>query len=201
VLESRKIESGDLPTIDLANRRYNGRTFQAIRCSSRNGQSKVPASPIGQTSSHLLQPCIRLLDLLDAPAEIPFLSGLIHREIVYRLLQYPQGDRLRAIARVDDPGRGTAKALAWLRANYTKLFRLDELAAIARMDVSTLNHHLRATTSLSPLQYHKQLRLVGAREKMLVEGMDATRAALDVRYESTSQFTREYIKSQRNIAS
>ncbi len=159
---------------------------------SRDSQSQGPASPIGQTGTDLLQPCIRLLGLLDAPADISFLSELIQREIIYRLLRYPQGDRLRAIARVDDPGRGTAKALAWLRANYTKPFRLDELAAVARMGVSTLNHHFRAVTSLSPLQYHKQLRLVGAREKMLVEGVDATRAAFDVGYESTSQFTREY---------
>ena len=158
----------------------------------RNGQSQVPATPIGKTRGDLLQPCIRLLDLLDAPADIPFFSNLIHREIIYRLLRYPQGDRLRAIARVDDPGRGTAKAITWLRANYTKPFRLDELATVARMGVSTLHHHFRKATSLSPLQYHKHLRLIGAREKMLVEGVDATRAAFDVGYESTSQFTREY---------
>jgi AraC-type transcriptional regulator len=126
-----------------------------------NGQSQVRST--GETRSDLLQPCMRLLDLLNAPAEIPFFSNLIHREIVYRLLQYPQGDRLRAIARLDDPGRGTGKALAWLRANYTKPFRLDQLAAVARMGVSTLHHHFRTATSLSPLQYHKQLRLIGAR--------------------------------------
>jgi len=159
---------------------------------SRIGQPQSPASPIGQTRIVLLQPCIRLLDLLGAPTDMPFFVDLIHREIIYRLLRYPQGDRLRAIARVDDPGRGTAKALAWLRANYTKPFRLDELAAVARMGVSTLNHHFRAATSLAALQYHKQLRLVGAREKMLVEGVDATRAAFDVGYESASQITREY---------
>jgi len=158
----------------------------------RNGQSQVSATPIGQTRSDLLQPCIRLLDLLKAPAEIPFFSDLIHREVVYRLLQYRQGDRLRALARLDDPGSGTAKALAWLRANYTKPFRLDKLATVARMGVSTLHHHFRRATSLSPLQYHKQLRLMGAREKMLVEGVDATRAAFEVGYESASQFTREY---------
>jgi|SRR5579875_1739885 len=143
-------------------------------------------------SADLLQPCIRLVDLLDAPADIPVLSNLIHREIVYRLLQYPQGERLRTIARLDDQGRGTAKALAWLRANYTKPFRLDELAAVARMGVSTLHHHFHRATSLSPLQYHKQLRLMSARERMLVEGLDATRAAFEVGYESSSQFTREY---------
>ena len=122
----------------------------------------------------------------------PAHAGLLRGPSSATLLRYPQGDRLPAIARVDDSGRGTAKALAWLRANYTKPFRLDELAAVARMGVSTLNHHFRTATSLSPLQYHKQLRLMGAREKMLVEGVDATRAAFDVGYESSSQFTREY---------
>jgi AraC-like DNA-binding protein len=158
----------------------------------RNVQSQDRSTPIGQTKSDLLQPCIRLVDLLDAPAEIPFFSNLIHREIVYRLLQYPQGERLRAIARLDEQGRGTAKALAWLRANYMKPFRLYQLASVARMGISTLHHHFRAATALSPLQYQKQLRLMGARERMLVEGLDATRAALEVGYESTSQFTREY---------
>jgi AraC-like DNA-binding protein len=73
-----------------------------------------------------------------------------------------------------------------------KPFRLDQLASVARMGISPLNHRFRAATALSPLQYQKQLRLMGARERMLVEGLDATRAALEVGYESTSQFTREY---------
>ena len=152
---------------------------------ARDGQSQVRPGPMGQTRSDLLQTCIRLVDLLDAPAEIPFFSNLIHREIVYRLLQYPQGDRWRAIARLDVQGRGTAKALAWLRANYMKTFRLNQLASVAHMGISTLHHHFRAVTTLSPLQYQKQLRLMCARERMLVEGLDATRAALEVGYETS----------------
>lgn len=159
---------------------------------THNRQSQVRSPVIGQTNVDLLLPCARLLNLLDAREDIPFFCNLIHREIVYRLLQYPQGDRLRAIARLDDQGRGTAKAIAWLRANYIKPFRLDELATVARMGVSTLEHHFRAVTSLSPLQYQKQLRLFAARERMLVEGLDSTRAAFEVGYESSSQFTREY---------
>ena len=159
---------------------------------SRSESSQDRTLPVGKTSVELLQPCIRLVSLLDTPADIPVIGNLIHREIVYRLLQHPQGDRLGAIAKLDDKSRGTAKALAWLRANYMKPFRLEQLASVARMGVSTLNHHFRAATSLSPLQYQKQLRLMGARERMLVEGIDATRAALEVGYESTSQFTREY---------
>lgn len=156
-----------------------------------DGSSPVPGS-LGRTTVNLLQPCIRLVDLLDAPADILFLSNLIHREIVYRLLQCPQGDRLRAMARLDEHGHGTAKAITWLRANYMKPLHIDALAEVARMGVSTLHHHFRAVTSLSPLQYQKQLRLFAARERMLVEGLDATRAAFEVGYESASQFTREY---------
>jgi AraC-like DNA-binding protein len=159
---------------------------------SRNGRPPSHSPPVGRTTSELLKPCVRMLELLDTPAEIPFFSDLIHREIVYRLLQCPQGDLLRAIARLDDDRRGTGKALAWLRANYAKPFRLEQLASMARMGTSTFNHRFRAATSLSPLQYQKQLRLLSARERMLIEGLDATAAALEVGYESITQFTREY---------
>ena len=120
------------------------------------------------------------------------MSKLIQREIVYRLLRGPQGDRLRAIATVGDQSQRTAKAIAWLRANYTKPLRVEELAEVARMGMSTLHHHFRALTAMSPLQYQKQLRLVAARERMLIEGIDATSAAFEVGYESPSQFNREY---------
>ncbi|HKU24371.1 MAG TPA: AraC family transcriptional regulator [Candidatus Sulfotelmatobacter sp.] len=147
---------------------------------------------IGKTTADILQPCSRLLDLLNTPEDIPFMSKLIQREIVYRLLRGPQGDRLRAIATLGDQSQRTAKAIAWLRANYAKPLRVEELAEVARMGVSTLHHHFRSLTAMSPLQYQKQLRLVAARERMLIEGIDATSAAFEVGYESPSQFNREY---------
>jgi transcriptional regulator GlxA family with amidase domain len=129
---------------------------------------------------------------VDASEDIPFLSNLIQREIVYRLLRGPQGERLRAIATLGDQSHRTAKAIASLRANYTKPLRVEKLAAIARMGMSTLHHHFRALTAMSPLQYQKQLRLAAARERMLIEGLDAASAAFEVGYESASQFNREY---------
>jgi AraC-like DNA-binding protein len=111
---------------------------------------------------------------------------------VYRLLRGPHGERLRAIATQGDQSHRTARAIAWLRANYTKRLRVDKLAKVARMGVSTLHHHFRALTAMSPLQYQKQLRLVAARERMFVEGIDAASAAFEVGYESASQFNREY---------
>lgn len=139
-----------------------------------------------------LLPTLEPRGLLDAPEDIPFLRSLIQREIVYRLLRGPQGSRLRAIAMLGGQSHRTAKAIAWLRANYVKPLRVQELAEVARMGRSTLHHHFRALTAMSPLQYQKQLRLVAARERMLIEGLDAATAAFEVGYESPSQFNREY---------
>ncbi|HLY18806.1 MAG TPA: AraC family transcriptional regulator [Bryobacteraceae bacterium] len=147
---------------------------------------------VGKSTAGLLGACVRLIELLDTAEDIPFLSALIQREIVYRLLRTPQGERLRAIATRGDLSHSTARAIAWLRANYTKPLHMEELAAIARMGVSTLHHQFRALTAMSPLQYQKQLRLQAARQRMLMDGIDATSAAYEIGYESVSQFSREY---------
>ena len=147
---------------------------------------------VGKTTPALFGACIRLVQLLDSPPDIPFMARLIQREIIYRILCTPQGERLRSIATIGDLGNRTAKAIAWLRANYAKPLHMDELAEVARMGVSTLHHQFRALTEMSPLQYQKQLRLNAARQRMLIDGLDATSAALEVGYESVSQFNREY---------
>ena len=151
-----------------------------------------PAMATGEATPELLAACCRLVDLLNTPQDIPFLSGLIQREIIYRILCGPEGARLRAIATLGDQSHRTAKAVAWVRANFAKPLRVEELAKMAGMGVSTLHHHFRALTSMSPLQYQKLQRLQAARERMLVDGMDAASAAFEVGYESASQFNREY---------
>jgi transcriptional regulator GlxA family with amidase domain len=85
-----------------------------------------------------------------------------------------------------------SKTVEWLRQNYAKPLRVEELAEMARMGVSTLHHQFRSLTAMSPLQYQKQLRLHVARERMVNEGIDAASAAFEVGYESASQFSREY---------
>ena len=147
---------------------------------------------VGETSVELLGACSRLLDLLDAPQDIPFLSNLIQREVFYRLLRGPQGKHLRAIATLGEQSNRTAKAVAWLRENYAKPLRVEDLASVAQMGVSTFHHHFRSLTAMSPLQYQKQLRLHTARVRMLTNGLDAASAAFEVGYESPSQFSREY---------
>ncbi len=154
--------------------------------------SDSPAMATAETTVEFLGACCRLMDLLNTPQDIPFLSGLIQREIIYRILRGAEGARLRAIATLGDQSHRTAKAIAWIRANYAKRLRVEDLAEIAGMGVSTLHHHFRALTAMSPLQYQKQLRLQAARGRMLMDGLDAASAAFEVGYESASQFSREY---------
>ena len=147
---------------------------------------------IGKTTVELVNSCCRLMDLLDTPRDVSFFSNLIQREIIYRLLQGSLGARLRAIATFETKCHRTAKAVAWLRSNYEKPLRVEHLARIAGMSRSTLHHHFRALTAMSPLQFQKQLRLHAARQRMLTSEVDAASAAFEVGYESPSQFNREY---------
>lgn len=158
----------------------------------RGTGSDAHAMVTGQITAPLLSASNRLLDLLSTPQDLPFLSSLIQREIVFRLLSGPEGARLRAIATLGDQSHRTAKAITWIKDNYTKPLRVDDLAQIAAMGVSTFHHHFRTLTNMSPLQYQKQLRLQDARGRMLVGGLDATTAAFNVGYQSVTQFNREY---------
>jgi len=117
---------------------------------------------------------------------------VIKREIIYRLLVGDQGARLRQIAAAGSQSQQIARALEWLKENFTQPLRIDDLAGQARMSTSTFHHHFRSMTALSPLQYQKQLRLQEARRLMLAERLDAATAAFQVGYESPSQFSREY---------
>lgn len=165
---------------------------------SRDDLPEAPAAAqrrgvaVGQVTVGLLSACKRLIELLETPEDIPYLSHLLQREIVYRVLCTPQATRLRAIATTGDLSGRTARAIAWLRTNYAKPLHMEELAEVAKMGVSTLHHQFRTLTAMSPLQYQKQLRLQTARQRMLMDGLDATSAAYEVGYESVSQFSREY---------
>jgi AraC-like DNA-binding protein len=146
-------------------------------------QSDSPGMATGETTVEFLSACCRLVDLLNTPQDIAFLNGLIQREIIYRILQSAEGARLQAIATLREQSHRTAKALAWIKANYAKPLRVEDLAEISGMGVSTLHHHFRVLTALSPLQYQKQLRLQAAQGRMLMDGLDAASAAFEVGYE------------------
>jgi AraC-like DNA-binding protein len=147
---------------------------------------------LDEATAELLAPCCRMVQLLDTPQDVPFFGKLLQREIIYRLLQGPQGDRLRSVATLADQNYRTAKAVNWVSENYEKTLNVDDLASMTGMSRSTLHHYFRSLTAMSPLQFQKQLRLHAARQKMLTEELDAASAAFEVGYESPSQFNREY---------
>ena len=149
----------------------------------------LAVSPVGLP---LLDAVGRLVDLLDAPADLPVLAPLVLREIVYRLLAGPQGPRLRQMAEGDGQARRVARAIRWLRAHFAEPLRIGTLAREARMSPSALFEHFKAVTALSPLQYQKRLRLQEARRLLLAGGTDAAGVGFRVGYESPSQFSREY---------
>ena len=146
----------------------------------------------GEVTLPLLTAFQRLIDLLAEPKDIPILAPIIQREISYRLLVGDQGARLRQMASAGSQSHQIARAIDWLKGNFTQPLRIDDLATQVNMSTSTFHHHFRALTAMSPLQYQKWLRLNEARRLMLTENKDATTAAFQVGYESPSQFSREY---------
>lgn len=135
---------------------------------------------------------LRLLGLLDRPADQPVLGPLIEREILYRLLTGPQGARLRQLARPGSRDARIGRAIGWIKANYRDTLRVAEVADAAGMSPSALHLYFKQMTQMSPLQYQKHIRLQEARRLILAEGMDAASAGFSVGYESPSQFSREY---------
>ena len=147
---------------------------------------------IGKSDADLLDACLRLLKLLDTPKEARFLSALIKREMMFHLLSGDYGHFFFQPVLFDQQADGIGKAIAWIREHYARSFTVEELATSNNMSVSGLHHKFKAITTMGPLQYQKHLRLQEARRLMLSGSMDATTAALEVGYESPSQFSREY---------
>jgi AraC-like DNA-binding protein len=155
-------------------------------------QQSCRGMAIGGVTLPLLTAFQRLIDLLAEPKDIPILAPIIQREILYRLLVGDQGTRLRQIASAGSQSQQVARAIDWLKSNFTRPLRIDDLASHVHMSPSTFHHHFRTLTAMSPLQYQKWLRLNEARRLMLTENTDAATAAFNVGYESPSQFSREY---------
>lgn len=143
------------------------------------------------TDEDVAAAALRLLRLLDRPAALPVLQTQLLREMHYWLLAGRHGAAIRRLGWSDSHAGRIARAVALLRAEFVHPLGVSRLAAEAGMSVSTFHQHFRAVTSLSPLQFQKQLRLIEARRQM-VEGASASAAAFAVGYESVPQFTREY---------
>ncbi len=143
-------------------------------------------------SPELLDALLRLLHLTESPTDHRVLAPSVTREVHWRLLSGPQGALIRHVGRPDSELAAVTRAIAWLRAGYERPFRADELAEVVGLSVSSVNRYFRRATTLSPLQYQKQLRLHAARVRLLAGERDVAAVGHTVGYSSPSQFAREY---------
>lgn len=154
--------------------------------------SDVKAINVTLLDADLLDAVVRLVRLIENPAEAQILAPLVKREIVYRLLMGKQGDRLRHIAVLSGYSPPIARAIERLQKDFDQPLRIDDIASELGMSASGFHHHFKAVTSMSPLQFQKRLRLQEARRLMLGDGLDATSAASRVGYHNAAHFNREY---------
>ncbi|TAL52841.1 AraC family transcriptional regulator [Pandoraea sp.] len=137
---------------------------------------------------------LRLVRLIDTPQAIPVLRPLILREICYWLLTGAQGADVAALTLKNGPSQRIIDAINWLRSRFRQTIRIEELAEMAQMSPSAFHRHFKALTSMTPLQYQKQLRLLEARRLMISYAASVETASFEVGYESASQFSREYAR-------
>jgi len=152
----------------------------------------VKALDISPLGASLLDAVVRLVRLMDTPDDVPILAPLIKREIVYRLLQSAQSNRLRHIAVLSGSSHRIARALKRLHESFDQPLRIESLAEELGMSTSSFYHHFKAVTDMTPLQFQKQLQLQEARRLMLSEELDAATAGYRVGYNDPSHFNREY---------
>jgi AraC-like DNA-binding protein len=160
---------------------------------SPTGTGAVPAGiAVSDASAALLNATSRMLALLDAPADVAALAAGIEREILWRLITGPQGPVVRQIGLADSRLTHLARATRWIRRNYAETLRVEELAELATMSVTSFHRHFRALTSMTPIQFQKQIRLHEARARLLAQPGDVAGVGFAVGYDSPSQFSREY---------
>jgi AraC-like DNA-binding protein len=159
-----------------------------------DGAVRTRGVATGSLSEELLVAFRRLLDLAHRPGDIPLLVDAVKSEIYVRLLQSEVGLWVSQMASDGYQATGIVKALEWLKNNYTQALRIERLAEISAMGVSTFHHNFRHLTGTSPLRYQKSLRLYAARNLMLTERINANSAAAKVGYDNVQQFSREYAR-------
>lgn len=145
-------------------------------------------------NDRLMDAWCRLLRLMDTPQDIPALAPLYERELLYLILQGPQGWLLQEIASSGSSLTRIHKSIQWIRQHYQQTLPVEQLAGVAGMSASAFHRHFKNITDLSPLQYQKQMRLLEARRLLLENQQGAAEVAYQVGYESPSQFSREYAR-------
>jgi len=150
---------------------------------------------VAAMTEELMDAWVRMLRLMDKPADIPALAPAYEREILFRVLQGPHGGMLREITTPDTAMARVNRAIQLIRRDFAEPLPVDSLAEEAMMSVSAFHRHFKSVTAMSPLQYQKRIRLLQARTLLTVGGKSVTTTAFEVGYESPTQFSREYARA------
>lgn len=142
--------------------------------------------------TELLEACLRALSLKDKPGA--FLSHHFKREILFWLITGSGGGQWVKNALDVQQAGVIYEANAWIRRNYKDAFSVAELSARWHMSVSRFQRLFKTAVGMGVIQCRTKLRLNEARRLMSEENFNVTQAALEVGYESVSQFIREYKK-------
>ncbi|SMG26835.1 AraC family transcriptional regulator [Paraburkholderia susongensis] len=154
--------------------------------------SDPPGIAVSALTDELIEPIIRLLRLVDRPADIPVLANSIEREFLWRLINGAQGPMVRQIGLADSRMAQIGRAIRHIRTHYAEPLRIENLAQVAGMSVTSFHRHFLAVTSMTPIGYLKQIRLQTARSLLLASAEDVATVGFAVGYNSASQFSREY---------
>ena len=197
--------TADVPTVSQITRASSAEPYLslvldldlAVIAELAMAMAPEPPAPAGavrveQTDAEVADAAARLMRLLERPAALPVLRAQLVREMHYWLLVGRHGQAIRQLGRPQSHAQRIARAVALLRAEFAQPLPIERLAAAAGMSPSSFYQHFRLATSLSPLQFQKQLRLIEARRLMTAQSLSASSAAFAVGYESVQQFTREY---------
>lgn len=203
------VMSVDLPAVGAVHPSETGEPYLAISLTLQptivanlladlpkpaGGELYSPGFSVAPVMPALLDAWVRILQLMKRPDEIAALAPAYEREVLFRVLQGPLGWMLRDIATPDTALSRVGVAIQWIRENFAKPLRVEALAEMAALSVSTFHRHFKAVTALSPLQYQKHVRLLHARSMLIAGEGNATSIAFGVGYESSTQFSREYAR-------
>jgi AraC-like DNA-binding protein len=185
--------SADLPYLCVRLQIDRGILSELVPAADSRASDSVAAG-VSALTPDLADAAVRLLRLLDEPDDVEVLAPMIEREILYRLIRGPQAPLLRQIANGESRLNQIARAIDFVRKNFTEPFAIEHLASVAGMSASTFYEHFRSVMAMSPLQFRTHLRLQEARRLMVREGLTAAEAGFRVGYDSPSQFSRDYVR-------
>ncbi|MFG3151442.1 helix-turn-helix domain-containing protein [Streptomyces sp. NPDC048219] len=148
--------------------------------------------PSGQDDARLLDGITRLLRADEAEHSLPFMVKHLKREIIFYVITGPRGKRFVTTIASIQRAADIYYVNSWIKQHYKESFTVQDLAQQSSMSLSSFHQKFKSAVHMGPLQCQKQLRLTEARRLMVDRGATVTEAALDVGYESVSQFTRDY---------